>query len=111
MPRKHIPKLRCNKPSGRAFVELNGRRVCLGKYGEPETEQAYHRTLTEWAAHGRQLPPEPAQITVFEVAAYWAYAEKYHVKPDGTPTSTLDGVKKAIQGLTALYGETPAAEF
>ena len=109
---KRIPSLRHHKPTGQALVELNGRRIYLGKYGLPETEQRYHRTVAEWLANGRQLPVAPAEITVSELAArYLEHAEAYYVKLDGRPTSAQHRIKMAIKALRKLYGRTPAAEF
>ena len=48
MPKKtstRIPSLRNDK--GRAFVELNGRRRYLGKWGEASSQEAYERTIAE----------------------------------------------------------------
>ena len=36
------PKPRLHKARGQAYVELNGRRLYLGKHGNPETTRRYH---------------------------------------------------------------------
>jgi hypothetical protein len=36
------PKLRLHKATGQAYVELNGRRLYLGKHGNSETTRRYH---------------------------------------------------------------------
>lgn len=106
------PSLRHHKASGQGFVELNGRRIYLGKYGLPATEQAYHRTLGEWLANGRRLPVAPDEISVVEVvAAYMRHAREYYRRADGTPTSEIDGIKQAIKPVEELYGDIAAAEF
>ena len=64
---------------------------CAG-YGErPEevarlmSREGYHRLLREWEAGGRQLPVEPAEITVVElVARFWPWAGEYYRRPDGS---------------------------
>ncbi len=49
------PKFRHHKASGQGFVELEGHRYYLGKFGLPETQEAYHRMAAEWIASGRSL--------------------------------------------------------
>lgn len=104
---KRIPKLRLHKSSGRAFVEIKGRRYYLGKYGTPEAEQRYHAMLAEVAAHGAPLPRvDKTDITVAEVAAaYWDYAKAYYSKKEA------GRVQRALQTATDLYGDTNAVEF
>jgi hypothetical protein len=70
MPRKkapkhppRTPKYRLHRKSGRAFVELNGRRIYLGTYESPETRQKYHARIAEWEANRRTLPAPPERVT------------------------------------------------
>lgn len=105
-----IPALRhCHN---RGFVELNGRRIYLGPWDAPETQEAYERTIAEWLENGRRLPVSPTEITVTEIAnAYLQHAKAYYRGTDGKPTTSMDGVREAIKALKSLYGKTPAAEF
>ena len=109
----HTPKLRHHKPSGRALVEIKGRRYYLGKYGSPEATEAYFRLLAEVAANGCPLPKTgQTDLMVIELtAAYWDYAKLYYRHPDGTPTQQLSRIKPALAMLNKLYGQTPAVDF
>ena len=49
---KQTPSLRLHKASRQGFVELNGRRVYLGRHDLPETRQRYHQVLAEWEPAG-----------------------------------------------------------
>ena len=119
MPRKkkpksppRTPKYRLHKESGRAFVELNGRRIYIGDYESPETIQKYYALIAEWEANARTLPVPPEKITIAELLArFWEYAESYYKKPDGTQTSELHNYKSIIRLLREHYGHTSAAEF
>ena len=64
---RRIPKLRHHKATGQGFVELQGQRRYLGRYGLPQTQERYDRTVAEWLANGRQLPVDPEAITVTDV--------------------------------------------
>lgn len=106
------PSFRYHKATGQGFVELNGRRIYLGRFDLPKTRQRYHQTIAEWIANDKQLPVDPQEITVTELAAaFWRHAEGYYVKPDGTPTSSMENVKIALKALKALYGRTRASDF
>lgn len=57
------PRYRIHKPSGRAFVELNGHRHYVGKHGTPEAEAEYRRLVDE---HMGAAATEPASKSVSE---------------------------------------------
>ena len=73
----NIPKYRRQKHKDRAdaaFVELNGRRHYLGRYGSPESKEKYHRLLAEWESLGQQPPVADGQITVVElIIRFWRH--------------------------------------
>ena len=48
------PKYRLHKASGQALVQINGKRVYLGKYGSEESQAQYHRLLAEFIVAGKQ---------------------------------------------------------
>jgi integrase len=109
MPRTpRIPQYRHHKSSGQGFVELNGHYVYLGKWGLPETEQNYLRTVHEWLANGRRLSVETQEISIVELeAAYWADCKVVY----RGSAAHLDVIKHALRPLRLIYGETSAAEF
>lgn len=99
----------------RAFVELGGRRVYLGRYGTADSHEEYRRVLAEFNANGGRLLPKTADITVVEVcAAFGDHAKAKYRRPDGTPTgeaANFDCVLRLDGPLCSLYGRTPAAAF
>ena len=66
---KRVPSLRRHKARNLGFVELNGRRIYLGRYDEPQTEQKYHRLIAEWVENGRRLPVAQDEVTIVELIA------------------------------------------
>lgn len=61
LPRRagaRVPKYRLHKPSGRALVQLGGRRIYLGKHGTPESLRRYAALLAQLAE-----APEPSEST------------------------------------------------
>lgn len=109
------PAYRCQKakPYPRAFVELGGKRVYLGRWGTPESREAYHRTVAEWFASGGRPRVEPTDVTVTEIAAaFWEHAQRHYRRADGTPVpGSVDGYRHALAPLTRLYGSTQAISF
>jgi len=109
---RRTPKLRLHKPTGQALVEIDGQRIYLGRFGQPETTERYHRLIAEWLACGRRLPVPADDITIVElIDRFYVHAKQYYRKPDGTPTSELGNLRLALQPLKDLYGNTRAAEF
>ncbi len=44
---KRIPKLRLHKATKQGFVEIQGRRLYLGRHDLPETHERYARLIQE----------------------------------------------------------------
>ncbi len=47
------PKYRRHKGSGQALVQLNGKRIYLGKYGTAESREKYRKLVAEFLAGGQ----------------------------------------------------------
>jgi len=109
------PKYRRQKSrtrGDRAFVKLNGVRHYLGAYGSPESQEAYHRLLTEWTASHAQPPAGPEPLAIVElVSRFWAHVKHHYQHADGTPTSEVANHQQALRLLKALYADTKAADF
>ena len=114
-PKERRPRYRRQRRdefSDLAFVELNGLRFYLGPYGTNESKAEYERVLAEWEERGRQPPPDANSLTVLElIARFWAYAEGYYRRADGTPTGEALNHRRVLGVVKELYGHTPAAEF
>jgi len=112
------PKYRLHKGSGQALVQLDGRRIYLGKYGSDASKEKYRRLVAEWLTGHGQRPRKPeassdhrSGLTINElILAYWRFAESYYVK-GGRCTDECACIKSALKRLRALYGRTPASEF
>jgi integrase len=98
-------------------VQIDGRRIYLGKFGSPESHERYRRLVADWL---RRQPATPSnakpvvatrELSVNELLlAYWRFAETYYVK-DGESTHELENLRAALKPLKHLYGLTPATEF
>lgn len=109
-----IPSYRLHKPSGQAVVTLNGRDHYLGPWDTSASRAEYDRLISEWAAHGRQLPPTGTGTSGTSInelmLAYFRFAEAYYRKGEKL-TSELGSIRDALGPLRRLYGQIRAAEF
>ncbi len=117
MPRltRKPPKYSLHKPSGQAKVRSGGRTVYLGKYGSPESKEAYARFI---ACIPKPEPvvkiAEPAPGASFLVGEivlkFFNHAKEYYVR-DGVPTGEHETIRCCLRFLTNRYLELPALEF
>ena len=113
-----VPKYRHHKGSGQAFVQRDGRRFYLGKYGSEESQERYRRFVAEMmvAAKPTTARPEVERgprefLTVIELLAkYWRFAQRHYCR-DGQQARSLDNIRDALRPLRNLYGHTRAADF
>jgi integrase len=111
-----VPKYRRHKGSGQAFVQVQGRRHYIGRWGSPASKERYARFVAELAvkpaAAVPTTPTTPApEITVVELcAAYLDFAEVYYRK-DEAPTRSIEEARTAVRILRDLYGRTAVNEF
>jgi integrase len=109
---QRVPSFRHHKATNQGYVELNGRRLYLGRYDLPQTRESYDRLIAEWLTNGRQLPVAPDERTVVELCAdYWTYCQDYYRGANGRTTSTVDCIRQALKPLRRSYGSVPAAQF
>ena len=105
-------RLRRKTGNDLAFVEINGKRLYLGRYDAPESRADYHRLVAEWQAGGGRLPVAKGEITVLElILQFRDHALLYSRKPDGTPTGEFENFRVVLRPLRELYGRTLAKEF
>jgi hypothetical protein len=115
-PRK-IPAYRLHRPTGQAVVRFDDHDYYLGKYGTPQSQEAYHRKVAEWITAGvltrpHERPHTPVDISVNElILAFLNHAEGYYRRADGSPTPELTNLRLALRPLKRLYGTTSAGEF
>ena len=107
------PSYRRHRPSGRALVCIDGKRIYLGKWNTAASRKRYHQLVGEWIANDKQTP-KPAEdhdATITElIVRFWRFAKGYYRK-NGMPTKELPCVREAMRPLREQYGRTPAHNF
>ena len=95
-----------------AYVELNGHRFYVGKYGTPESKDAYRRLIAEWCAGQAQPTVTKDQITLVElIDRFMEHADRYYRRADGTPSTEIDNYRPPLRHLKELYANTKADAF
>ncbi len=116
MKKPRIPKYRKQKNGPgryRAFIQIDGQRVYLGKYDSPESHTKYHRIIAEWSEAGyRLLLKADDDITIAElVARFWDHAKTHYHKDDGSISGELRNYRTCIRDLRTVYDDILVAEF
>lgn len=106
-----VPSYRHHKASGQAFVELNGKRIYLGKFKSATSKTEYERLIGEFLSSGRQLADETAAVTVTEVCIDYVKKADGYYRKNGQHTNEFGTAKGILKELRTLYGKTDAAEF
>ncbi|MBA3485212.1 MAG: site-specific integrase [Pirellulales bacterium] len=108
-----IPKYRFHKGSGQALVEIDGRRIYLGKHNSAESREQYRRLIAALMSPSQPGPnaaPGESLRTSALMLQYFRFAKTYYVK-NGKLTDEIAGLRSALRRLRKLYGALPAAEF
>lgn len=97
-----VPKYRKN-PDGRAFIEVKGRRIYLGRHGSADSRRRYDQHVSRLLAASLESPLEcrkPGYVYAVSelVALYLEHAIVYYADDDG-PTQEFRNVKKALAPL------------
>lgn len=119
MPRARnpIPSYRLHKQSGQAVVTVRtgtGQRrdILLGPYGSEESKAEYARIVAEFRVSATATPVGKKHLTVAELlVAFRNHAERYYVRPDGTPSGEYREYALVIRVVRQLYAHTLAADF
>ena len=116
-----VPKYRKHKPTGRALVEIDGRRIYLGRFGTPESEARYRAEIAKWAA--RQNKPLDALPAIVAAPAgepvlikdlilrYWTEHATGYYQKRGKPTSEAKNIRTSLKYLRRRCGDTAGDRF
>lgn len=80
-----VPSYRRHKPTGQAFVTLNGQDIYLGKWNTAASRAEYDRLIAEFLANGRRLQSDNEGTVVEVLNAYRKFAENYYRRHQRCP--------------------------
>lgn len=108
--------------NGQAFVQSKsidrpGHRLYLGKYGTKESRKRYQDFIDRLALARETetalaMPEVGADLTIAELCRlYWLHAKAYYRNPNGSQSSEINIVARAIDYLTECFPDLPAKQF
>ena len=106
-----LPKLRRQKLRNRAFVEYGGKRIYLGRWGDPTTKANYRAFINEITAPVPQVKEDDPPPTVADLALFFLKARANYYVKDGRQTGQLARYKAALEFPLKLYPSTPVDDF
>lgn len=105
---KRLPKLTRHKPTGQAYVRIDGKCKYLGRYGSDEAQQRYDAIIARLKRDDELCH---YSVSVGDLALlYTSHAAEYYVR-DGEPTSEQNNIRLALRPLVKRYRRLPAREF
>ena len=109
-----IPSYSRNETTGRAYAIFGDRGVEFGPYDDPQSIQAFDRTLAAWLQHGRRLP-DPDELAATKTAGPISFdrfcAELLELYgPQLRSVATRRGMRHALDVLRGL-GVTSTSDF
>jgi len=109
-----LPKYSLHKSSGNAKVRFNGKTTYLGKYGSPESKEAYAQFIAGLPKPDEVnlVEPAPGKVALVGevVLRYQAHAETYYAR-DGVPTGEHVTIRCALRPLTKRFDDLPVNQF
>jgi hypothetical protein len=108
MPRRKKPGYWHHKPSGQAYVRIDGKDQYLGPYGSAESRDRYDEVIHDWTL-GQSA--DRHTITVDELCLRYFEHSKTHYRKNGQPTSEQDCIRSALRLLIKLFGRVRAVDF
>jgi len=103
------PRICCHKPNHSAYINLNGKRHYLGRFGSAESKEKRDRLWNEYKTARDSLHDNTVTVSVL-VARFLEWAETNYVKNDRY-TGTHKKFKIIVQPLLELYKSVPVTEF
>lgn len=108
MPRQ--PKYCLHKPTGQAFVRINGKQIYLGLYNSPESREAYDHEILHW----RRLHDTTGKhsTTVGQLClAFQKHADHFYVDENGKSTGEANNYRKSLRVLVSMFRSVLCTEF
>ena len=110
-----LPKYSCHKATGQARIRHNGRTIYLGKFGSPESKEAYARFIanlpqTNKPAKLAEAIPGASLLVGEIVLRFFEHAKGYYVR-NGVATGEHITIRACLRPLTKRFGQLPALEF
>ena len=106
--RKKKPGYLLHKPSGQAYVRINGKCIYLGPHNEPESLELYGELIADWL---KSKDVDRFSLTVDELAIGYLDRCRTYYRKNGKETAEVGCTRAALRILVADFGKTRARDF
>lgn len=108
MPRKKKPGYWHHKPSGQAYVRLDGKDHYLGEYNSPESRDRYDEIVREWTVN---QSADGVTLTVDELSLRYLQHARQHYRKNGEETSEVSSIMAALRVVVRAARRERARDF
>jgi hypothetical protein len=108
MPRKKKPGYWFHKPSGQAYVRLDGKDHYLGACDSPESRDRYDESVREWTVN---QSADGVTLTIDELALRYLRHARQHYRNHGDETSEVSSITAALKVAIRIVGRQRARDF
>jgi len=108
MPRKKKPGYWFHKPSGQAYVRINGKDHYLGEHGSLESRDRYDELIRDWTLN---QSADGIALTIDELTLRYLEHASRHYRKNGEPTSEVTSIMAALRVAVRIAGTLRAREF
>ncbi len=107
--KKRTPKYALHKPTGQAYVRIQGKFHYLGEYDSEESHKRYDALIAKFLMG--TLNASRVKLTIGQLCvAYMDYARTYYVK-NGRETTEISSIQVALRPLNKLHGRCRVSDF
>ncbi|MEZ6031531.1 MAG: site-specific integrase [Planctomycetaceae bacterium] len=106
---KRTPKYSLHKPTGQAYVRINGKFHYLGEHKSPESHERYNRLIAQWL--GSTFNADREKLTISRLGILYVEFARQYYRKNGEQTSELHCIQLALRPLIAKCGREKVSNF
>ena len=106
---KRPPKYALHKPTGQAYVRIQGKFHYLGEHGSAESHKRYDRLIAKWL--GGTFEADRESLTIARLAILFVEHAREYYRKNGEITSEVHSIQTALRPLVAKCGCDMVTQF
>jgi integrase len=106
---KRPPKYALHKPTGQAYVRINGKFHYLGEHESAESHRKYDELIAKWL--GKTFDADRESLTISRLAILFVDYSREYYRKDGKETSEVHSIQTALRPLVKKCGRDKVSRF
>lgn len=107
--KKRPPKYLLHKPTGQAYVRINGKFHYLGEHESPESHKRYDALIAKWL--GGTFEADRESLTIARLAIMFIEHARQYYRKGGKETSEVHSIQTALRPLVDKSGREKVSQF